>query len=70
MSTPAGSPASLYSPAIFSAVIGVMLAALMTIVLPVAIHIGVIQPIGIMAGKLKGTMPAKTPSGSRYRVVS
>ena len=31
---------------------------------------GIIQPKGIMAGKLKGTMPAKTPTGSRYMTVS
>ena len=45
-------------------VIGVMEAALSTMVLPQAIHIGDIQPIGIMPGKLKGTMPANTPTGS------
>ena len=40
-------------------------AAFSTMVLPQAMHIGVIQPMGIMAGKLKGTIPANTPSGSR-----
>ena len=39
-------------------------------VLPQAMHRGVIQPIGIMAGKLNGAIPAKTPTGSRYRTVS
>ena len=45
--------------------VGTMLAALRTRVLPVTMHRGSIQPKGIMAGKLKGAMPAKTPSGSR-----
>ena len=31
----------------------------MTVVLPQAIHIGAIQLMGIMAGKLKGTIPAE-----------
>ena len=34
------------------------------------IHRGIIQPKGIMEGKLKGTIPAKTPIGSRYMTVS
>ena len=46
-------------------VVGTMLAALRTKVLPVTMHSGIIQPKGIMAGKLNGAMPAKTPSGSR-----
>ena len=33
-------------------------------------HSGAIQPIGIMAGKFHGAMPAKTPTGSMYWVVS
>ncbi|BDF03849.1 hypothetical protein CE91St63_09110 [[Clostridium] hylemonae] len=45
-------------------------AAFMTVVLPQAIHIGAIQLMGIMAGKLKGTIPANTPRGSRYSTVS
>ena len=45
-------------------VIGVIEAALSTIVLPDTMHRGDIQPMGIMPGKLKGTMPAKTPTGS------
>ena len=39
-------------------------------VLPVAMQSGIIQPNGIIAGKLKGAMPANTPSGSRYVTVS
>ena len=46
------------------------LAAFSTMVLPVAMHSGAIQPMGIMAGKFHGAMPAKTPSGSMYCVVS
>jgi len=42
---------------------GVWDAALRTTVLPVAMASGTIQPQGIMAGKLNGTMPATTPSG-------
>ena len=48
-----------------SDVIGVIGEGRSTKVFPVAIARGIIQPIGIMAGKLKGAMPAKTPSGSR-----
>ena len=44
---------------------GVMVAAFSTKVLPVAMQMGIIQPIGIMAGKLKGAIPANTPRGSR-----
>ena len=44
---------------------GVWLAAFNTTVLPVAIASGTIQPHGIIAGKLNGTMPATTPSGIR-----
>ena len=47
------------------AVSGVCEAALSTTVLPVAIASGTIQPQGIIAGKLNGTMPATTPSGIR-----
>ena len=46
-------------------VVGTMLASFRTRVLPVTMHSGSIQPKGIMAGKLKGAMPANTPSGSR-----
>ena len=45
--------------------VGTMLAALSTKVFPVTMHSGIIQPQGIMAGKLKGAMPANTPRGSR-----
>ena len=62
--TPSGRPASCQSSASLMQVIGVMEAALSTMVLPQAMHIGDIQPIGIMPGKLKGTMPANTPTGS------
>ena len=44
---------------------GTRLASFRTSVLPVAMQSGSIQPNGIMAGKLKGAMPANTPSGSR-----
>ena len=44
---------------------GTGLAALSTNVLPQAMQMGSIQPKGIIAGKLNGAMPAKTPSGSR-----
>ena len=36
----------------------------------VAMQVGAIQPKGIIAGKFTGTMPANTPSGSRYFTVS
>ena len=49
---------------------GVKEAAFSTTVLPVAMARGTIQPQGIMAGKLKGTMPATTPRGTRYVAVS
>ena len=51
-------------------VMGVRLADFRTKVLPMEMHRGIIQPKGIMAGKLKGTIPAKTPTGSRYMTVS
>ena len=44
---------------------GVWLAAFRTTVFPVAMARGTIQPQGIMAGKLKGTIPATTPRGIR-----
>ena len=52
------------------AVCGTIDAAFSTNVLPVVMAKGIIQPIGIMAGKLKGAMPANTPSGSRNDTVS
>jgi hypothetical protein len=33
-------------------------------------QMGAIHPMGIIAGKFHGAMPANTPSGSRYCVVS
>ena len=70
LTTPAGKPAFSRSATILSEVMGHMLAAFSTSVLPVAMHMGIIQPMGIMAGKLKGAIPAKTPRGSLYSVVS
>jgi len=69
-STPGGSPASAQSSIILIEVSGQKLAALMIIVLPVAMHKGAIQPIGIIAGKFQGAMPANTPMLSIYCVVS
>ena len=68
--TPSGSPASCHSSAQRIAVSGVLEAALTTIVLPVAMQMGTIHPIGIIPGKLKGEIPANTPSGSLYVTVS
>ena len=68
--TPSGSPASCHSSAHLIAVIGVIEAALITIVLPLAMQRGVIHPIGIIPGKFHGIIPANTPSGSRYSTVS
>lgn len=65
LTTPCGSPASSNSSNSRMEVMGVVLDAFITMVLPVAIHSGTIQPIGIMAGKLNGAIPANTPSGSR-----
>ncbi len=47
------------------AVSGVVLDAFSTIVFPVEIQSGIIQPMGIMAGKFHGAMPTNTPIGSR-----
>jgi hypothetical protein len=69
-STPRGSPASAQSSMMRMEVRGTKLAALMTMVLPVAMQSGAIQLIGIMAGKFHGAMPANTPTGSRNYVVS
>ena len=44
---------------------GTRLATLSTKVLPVVIASGIIQPMGIMAGKFHGAMPTNTPIGSR-----
>ena len=65
LNTPGGRPASARSAAMRLEVCGTRLAALRTKVLPVVIASGVIQPIGIMAGKFHGAMPTNTPIGSR-----
>jgi len=68
--TPAGNPASAHSSIILIEVSGQKLAAFITIVFPVAMHRGAIHPIGIIAGKFHGAMPANTPMLSIYCVVS
>src|SRR5665647_3425624 len=70
LTTPLGRPASYSRSSRRPPVMGTGLAALSTSVLPVAMQRGSIQPKGIMAGKLKGAMPANTPSGSRKLTVS
>ncbi len=65
LTTPLGRPASMSSSSRRMAEVGTMLAAFSTKVLPVTMQSGIIQPKGIMAGKLNGAMPANTPSGSR-----
>ena len=65
LSTPSGMPASQKISTSVLVAIGVCSDGFSTSVLPVATHMGIIQPIGIMAGKLNGAMPANTPSGSR-----
>jgi hypothetical protein len=65
LTTPSGRPASLRRATNLREVIGVIDDALSTSVSPVAMHMGIIHPIGIMAGKLNGAMPANTPNGSR-----
>ena len=61
-STPSGRPASVSSSASTIAVLGSFSEGFSTKVLPQMIAIGNIH-IGTMAGKLKGVMPATTPSG-------
>ena len=68
--TPLGSPASSHSSMMRIADWGTKLASFSTRVLPVAMQMGATQPMGSMAGKFQGTMPAKTPSGSMYCAVS
>ena len=70
LTTPLGMPASISSSSIRIAVCGTIDAAFSTKVLPVVMANGIIQPMGIMAGKLNGTMPTNTPSGSRNDTVS
>ena len=65
LSTPRGKPASSYSRAKRRLVMGVVDAGLSTNVLPHTMASGAIQPMGIMAGKFHGAMPAHTPSASR-----
>src|SRR5450756_2423330 len=64
--TPLGRPASYRMSSNLPPVMGTRLDALSTRVLPVAMHRGSIQPKGIMAGKLKGAIPANTPSCLLY----
>ncbi len=70
LTTPLGRPASISSSIMRMDVCGTIEAAFSTKVLPVVMQNGSIQPIGIIAGKLYGAMPTKTPSGSRNDTVS
>ena len=58
LSTPSGSPASIASSARRMAVRGTRSEGLSTYVFPVTVPMGNIHS-GIMAGKLKGAMPAQ-----------
>src|SRR5690606_29006229 len=62
LSTPGGRPASCSNSAIKSTADGLRSDGLSTKVLPQAIAMGYIHR-GTMAGKLKGVIPATTPSG-------
>jgi len=64
LNTPSGNPASSSSSAIRTADSGVSCDGFNTKVLPVTIATGIIQS-GTMLGKLKGVMPATTPTGNR-----
>ena len=64
MNTPSGSPASAHSRASSRDAEGSFSEGLSTNALPQAMAMGNIH-IGTMAGKLKGVMPATTPSGCR-----
>ena len=64
LSTPSGSPASVSSWAIRSAVSGVSSAGLWTTVLP-ATRAGAILVVDRISGKLNGVIAATTPIGSR-----
>jgi hypothetical protein len=64
LNTPSGRPASAHSCAIRADADGSFSDGLSTNVLPQAMAMGNIH-IGTMAGKLKGVMPATTPSGCR-----
>jgi hypothetical protein len=63
---PGGKPASSASSISLTAVPGTRSEGLRTKVLPVAMASGYIHK-GIMAGKLKGAMPAQTPSGCNHK---
>lgn len=69
LKTPSGRPASASSSAIFRDGDGSFSLGLRMKVLPVAMAIGNIH-IGTMAGKLKGVMPATTPTGWRIEATS
>ena len=64
LNTPAGTPARCASSARASAVIGVWLAGLTTMVQPAA-NAGPALRVIIAAGKFQGVMAAHTPTGSR-----
>ena len=64
LKTPSGSPASARSSATYSEADGSFSDGLRMKVLPHAMALANIH-IGTMAGKLKGVMPATTPSGWR-----
>ena len=64
LKTPSGTPASLSSSAMKSDAEGSFSEGLRMNVLPQAMALANIH-IGTMAGKLKGVMPATTPSGWR-----
>jgi hypothetical protein len=64
LSTPGGSPASWASSTMRTAADGFFSEGLSTNVLPHATAIGNIH-IGTIAGKLKGVIPAHTPTGCR-----
>ena len=70
LTIPGGNPPQYKRSRIHMEVKGVTLDALSTTVLPVAIARGTTQPQGIIAGKLKGMIPATTPKGTRYEAVS
>mmetsp|Transcript_46345 Transcript_46345/g.116712 ORF Transcript_46345/g.116712 Transcript_46345/m.116712 type:complete len:380 (+) Transcript_46345:436-1575(+) len=68
-STPSGTPASLARRARIRDAPGLRSDGFRTYVFPQVMAMGNIH-MGIMAGKLKGVMPAHTPSGWRYEYVS
>ena len=68
-STPSGAPASVSNSAIRTLADGSVSEGLRTNVFPHAIATGNIHS-GTIAGKLKGVMPAHTPSGCRRDIPS